>query len=168
MKKKFINIMIVLITVLFGLTGCGSDKETMGYNETVEHEETVEHKETEEYVETEEQKETEELSETVEPSEPVEYKDIVEYGDTIKVFCRTKCESVDAPTDWTDKGELEFTVETSTWEFQMADYELPEDIVQRNVDEAIGKGVGDTFTLRFEGGDGSYGYEYTILEIRNY
>lgn len=91
---------------------------------------------------------------------------VVEYGDTIRVSCRTKCELEDTPTDWENKGESKFTVDTSTREFQLADYEFPEDKVTENVDQAVGKGVGDTFTLWFEGGNGNYGYEHTILEIK--
>jgi 23S rRNA maturation-related 3'-5' exoribonuclease YhaM len=37
--------------------------------------------------------------------------------------------------------------------------------LEKNVDKAIGKSVGDTFELSFEGGDGMYTYIYTILEI---
>lgn len=35
------------------------------------------------------------------------------------------------------------------------------------MEEAIGKTVGDTFTLWYEGGDGRYGYEYTIVEVKS-
>ena len=87
----------------------------------------------------------------------------VEYGSTIRASTKLKVEG--ATTSEEDKGETTFVVSKESEEFQYSDYEMSDEEIMANVDKAIGKKIGDTFTLSFEFGDGSYNFTYTILEI---
>lgn len=93
-------------------------------------------------------------------------KEIVACGDTIRASYRI-CEKYEGSEHWQDMGEITLVADTSSWEFQIADYLYDDEkAVQANVDRVIGQKVGDTFTLKFENGGGSTSYEYTILEIK--
>ena len=85
----------------------------------------------------------------------------VEYGSTIRASTKLKVEG--ATTSEEDKGETTFVVSKESEEFQYSDYEMSDEEIMANVDKAIGKKIGDTFTLSFEFGDGSYNFTYTIL-----
>lgn len=87
----------------------------------------------------------------------------VEYGSTIRASTKLKVEG--ATTSEEDRGETTFVVSKESEEFQYSDYEMSDEEIMANVDKAIGKKIGDTFTLSFEFGDGSYNFTYTILEI---
>ena len=85
---------------------------------------------------------------------------VIQYGDTIQVSL-TVSEQKGVVEEL---GESEIVVADTSKEF-LPEYAPTEEVIARNVEKAIGKHVGDTFTLWYEGGDGRYAYEYTILEI---
>ncbi len=92
-------------------------------------------------------------------------KDVIAYGDTIYVSC-IKTEHVEGMEIVQDLGKLFMVVDASAWEFQMGDFMYEsEDDIMKNINKAIGKKAGDVFELKFEYGDGSVSYKYTILEI---
>lgn len=87
-------------------------------------------------------------------------KHVIEYGDSITV----SCEITQQPIVWEEAGEAVFQVATTTEQFRN-EFDLSEETTMKKVEEAIGKTVGESFVLWFEGGDGLYGYEYIIQEI---
>ncbi|MBE5864730.1 MAG: hypothetical protein E7292_00775 [Lachnospiraceae bacterium] len=84
----------------------------------------------------------------------------IQYGDMIQVSLMVSEQKGVVE----DLGESEIVVAETSKEFQ-PEYAPTEEVIAKNVEKAIGKHVGDTFTLWYEGGDGRYAYEYTILEI---
>lgn len=87
---------------------------------------------------------------------------VIEYGDKVSVtYTKTTQE-----LQWEYTGMQEFQVATTSKQFQN-EFELSEEAAMKQVEKAMGKTVGDTFTLWFEGGDGRYGYEYTIVEVKS-
>lgn len=84
----------------------------------------------------------------------------IQYGDTIQVSLKVNEQKGVVE----ELGESEIVVADTSKEFQ-PEYAPTEEVIAENVEKAIGKHVGDTFTLWYEGGDGRYAYEYTILEI---
>ncbi len=87
---------------------------------------------------------------------------MIAYGDRITVsYTRTTQE-----LQWENTGTQEFQVATTSAQFQN-EFDTSEEAAMKQVEEAIGKTVGDTFTLWYEGGDGLYGYEYTIVEVKS-
>ena len=92
-----------------------------------------------------------------------------EYGHTVLVSGKEKSNGVDIPAEekeWSSLGDMELTLDTEEKAFRMWDWEPTEDDVMQNVVLALGKQVGDTFSLNFEYGDCSVDYCYTVLEVR--
>ena len=87
---------------------------------------------------------------------------VIEYGDKVSVtYTKTTQE-----LQWEYTGMQEFQVATTSKQFQN-EFDASEEAAMKQVKEVIGKTVGDTFTLWYEGGDGRYGYEYTIVEVKS-
>lgn len=104
------------------------------------------------------------MSEPEASSEPEsrEEPSMIAYGDRITVsYTRTTQE-----LQWENTGTQEFQVATTSAQFQN-EFDTSEEAAMKQVEEVIGKTVGDTFTLWYEGGDGLYGYEYTIVEVKS-
>lgn len=96
----------------------------------------------------------------IKPSLP--YAEEVRYLDTVSV----SCEIISPAVTWIDQGLTLTSADSSSTLFG-AGTELSEREVALNAYEAVGKSVGDTFTLWFRKKDGLHGYEYTIQEILN-
>lgn len=90
------------------------------------------------------------------PAEPV-----VEYGDKVHLICYRSL----IGGEWKDCAEATFSADISAKQFQHGDYEMNEEELQLNVEEALGNKVGDSFTVSFEYGDCRVFNRYTILEI---
>lgn len=143
---------LAMATVMLGaVTGCGA-KVTENEGETV----TTEVQEFEpssavgeELTSSQEQTPTEENA-----------SEGIQYGDKIQVSLKVQ----EAFGVVEELGESEIVVASTSEEFWPWP-DASEETVANNVEAAIGKHVGDTFTLWYEGGDGMFGYEYTILEI---
>lgn len=164
MRKLLFGLMISTLAVA-GLTGCGEDSSDSWSSSGISSEEeiTTESEETT-VVETEgaaTEAETTEAQTTQEESGKQIY---VDYGDTIRVSYQQMIKGA-TNQDWTDMGEKSFEVAYDTFEFQQCDYDLSPEELDENVWKPIFKTVGDEFVLEFEGGDGTYSYKYTILEI---
>ncbi|MDO5155350.1 MAG: hypothetical protein Q4D51_05240 [Eubacteriales bacterium] len=94
----------------------------------------------------------------------------VSYGDTIEVSLKKRAEGAISQgypemAKWRSDGKKKFVVSVDTIEFQYADYEMTKEEVMKNIEKCLGKKVGESFTLCFEGGDGTYYYKYTIKKI---
>ena len=171
MKKKiwFLSIMLMLV---WAMPGCNSKEQSKK-------------EEAEECVDQEEEQATQEpiqdtpapvvtqvpsntpmpepeVTSTPKPQEELPSKAVVEYGDKITVsYSKTTQE-----LQWEYTGMQEFQVATTAIQFQN-EFDDSEEAAMKQVEKAMGKTVGDTFTLWFEGGDGRYGYEYTIVEVKS-
>ena len=95
---------------------------------------------------------------TPEPQESLPPK-AVEYGDKVTISYEKTVYSGD---DWEYACSQEFKVSTASNEFQGDS----EEITMENVEKAIGKTAGDTFTIWVEEEDGLHGYEYTIVDVK--
>ncbi|MBO6115110.1 MAG: hypothetical protein J6P57_08640 [Lachnospiraceae bacterium] len=97
----------------------------------------------------------------------------VEYGDTIETLCEVRV--VGAMSNmygvdyYSQDVEREtFVVSKESAQFIDGEFEIPSDEeIMEYVNEAIGKKKGETFTLMFSGGDGTYYHVYTIIDIQN-
>lgn len=85
----------------------------------------------------------------------------VEYGDEVHLCCYRR----PIIGQWLEQGEVTFMADISAEQFQPGDYDLDETQLQEKVGEALGKNVGDSFTVSFEYGDCRAFNRYTILEI---
>ncbi|MBR4965047.1 MAG: hypothetical protein IKY53_00975 [Lachnospiraceae bacterium] len=151
-KIWFLSLMFIL---LWAMSGCNNNKP----EEMQPTEELVQ--EIPSSVATPEQ-EVQKASSEPESQEEPSSKSVIEYGDKITVsYTRTTQE-----LQWEYTGTQEFQVATTSAQFQN-ELDTSEEAAMKQVEEAIGKTVGDTFTLWYEGGDGLYGYEYTIVEVKS-
>ena len=151
-KIWFLSLMFIL---LWAMSGCNNNKQ----EEVRPTEELVQ--EIPSSVATPEQ-EVQKASSEPESQEEPSSKSVIEYGDKITVsYTRTTQE-----LQWEYTGTQEFQVATTSAQFQN-ELDTSEEAAMKQVEEAIGKTVGDTFTLWYEGGDGLYGYEYTIVEVKS-
>lgn len=151
-KIWFLSLMFIL---LWAMSGCNNNKT----EEMQPTEELVQ--EIPSSVATPEQ-EVQKASSEPESQEEPSGKSVIEYGDKITVsYTRTTQE-----LQWEYTGTQEFQVATTSVQFQN-EFNTSEEAAMKQVEEAIGKTVGDTFTLWYEGGDGLYGYEYTIVEVKS-
>lgn len=153
MRKKGRSILAVLlmVAIMCGMTGClaTNDAQKEIHEETqVGNEENIGS-----IVETNKAQQKQDNFEEQE-------ENMVNYGDNITF----SCDIIEQPIQWEDVGEAVFQVATTSEQFQN-EFDFSEDVTYKKVNQAIGKTVGETFTLWFEGGDGLYGYEYTILEV---
>ena len=89
-------------------------------------------------------------------SEPV-----VEYGDQVHLICYRR----PIGGQWKESANEVFSVEIDAEQFQHGDYEMSQEELQFNVEEALGNKVGDAFTVSFEYGDCRVFHRYTVLEI---
>ncbi len=98
------------------------------------------------------------------PSNP----DVVEYGDTIRVSWRSMYTGGSWTEDrdkWIDRGEKEFVVNVNSYEFSSDVLGGFHSDVWENINNSLGKKVGETFETYEVGTDGAMRYEFTILEI---
>lgn len=156
MKNNCRNIVALLcmLTIVCSMTGCSE-------GEGVEPETQKETQQETESVSTQEIVEESKITEENISQEEIEIQEkIVDYGDTITI----SCDITEQPIVWEDAGETVFQVATSSEQFQN-EFDLSEDSAMKKVEKAIGKTAGESFTLWMEGGDGLYGYEYTIQEV---
>ncbi len=152
MKKLRLGKTIAVLVSMSLLAGCGSkNKVTDDSEKKAEKVETTE--ETTEAV----QATVTDVTETDSSEATVEYGCTIRVSEILKVGGEMPSEE--------DKGESTFVVSKESEEFKNCDYEMTDDEIMAYVDKAIGKKVGDTFTLSYEFGDGSYTHIYTILEI---
>ena len=158
MKRKLLLAGMTCMLCLAAFSGCGTKVE-----DNSDKKESITATET-----------TEEATEVTgaAASEETAEERTVEYGDTIRVSVVQKvkgalseAKGVDVYEE--DKGEATFVVSKDSSEFDLSDTGLTEEEIMTNVNKAVGKKVGETFTLSNEFGDGTYSYEYTILEIVN-
>lgn len=87
----------------------------------------------------------------------------VKMGDTLIVNKRSKCDGANQ-YDWRDDGRKIIVISDTDYAFVNEDFITPEEI-NNNVNQALGKTVGEEFTLTAEGGDGDYTFTYTIVDI---
>ena len=178
-KMKKIWILCYIIILMWAMTGCDDGKksikeDTQKSEESVEEEEIQPTKapvqETLPPTVTPEPEVTPTPTSTVtpeptaiptpEPQESLPPK-VIEYGDKVSItYTKTSQE-----LQWKYTGTQEFQVATTSKQFQN-ECDDSEEAAMKQVEKAIGKTVGDTFTLWYEGGDGRYGYEYTIVEVK--
>ncbi|MBR1598681.1 MAG: discoidin domain-containing protein [Lachnospiraceae bacterium] len=164
MKKLLFGLMITTLAVA-GLAGCGEDSSDSWSASGISSEEEMTTEGEEITTERTEESETQdEMTEDEITQENYEKSIYVDYGDTIRVSYQQMIKGA-TNQDWTDMGETSFEVAYDTFEFQQCDYELSPAELDENVGKAMYKTVGDEFVLEFEGGDGTYSYKYTILEI---
>ncbi|MBR6666069.1 MAG: hypothetical protein IKL22_10200 [Lachnospiraceae bacterium] len=170
-RMQKIWILCLILSLMCVMYGCGNSMETEKEDRTEESVE-VEIQTTEAPVQaTHEPKETATPTPTMTPEptatpvpEPLESlpPKVIEYGDKVSVtYTKTSQE-----LQWEYTGMQEFQVATTSKQFQK-EFDDSEEASMKQVKEAIGKTVGETFTLWFEGGDGRYGYEYTIVEVKS-
>jgi len=170
-RMQKIWILCLILSLMCVMYGCGNSMETEKEDRTEESVE-VEIQTTEAPVQaTHEPKETAAptLTMTPEPTatpvpEPLESlpPKVIEYGDKVSVtYTKTTQE-----LQWEYTGIQEFQVATTAIQFQN-EFDDSKEAAMKQVEKAMGKTVGDTFTLWFEGGDGRYGYEYTIVEVKS-
>ena len=172
-KVKKIWFLCFMLILMWSMSGCDDGKKN----------EKDERTELEESIELEETRPTEEpvketpavttepeiiptpaptATPTPKPQETLPPKSNIEYGDKINITCSKTTQEL----QWEYTGIQEFQVATTSKQFQN-EFELSEEAAMKQVEEVIGKTVGDTFTLWYEGGDGLYGYEYTIVEVKS-
>lgn len=163
-KVKKICFLCFLLILMWSMFGCDDGKK----NERTESEENIELEETrpteEPVKETLAPVVTSEpnVISTPEPQETLSPETNIEYGDKINIsYTKTTQE-----LQWEYTGTQEFQAATTSVQFQN-EFDTSEEAAMKQVGEAIGKTVGDTFTLWYEGGDGRYGYEYTIVEVKS-
>jgi len=96
---------------------------------------------------------------TPEPQEPLPPKEI-EYGDIITVSYDKKIYDTES---WKYSCSQEFVVSTASKQFQ----NKSEEITEQNIEKAIGKTAGDTFTIWVEEDGGFHGYEHTIVYVES-
>lgn len=179
-KMKKIWILCFIIILMWAMTGCDDGMEsikedTQKSEESVEEEEVQPTKapvqETLPPTATPEPEVTPAPTSTVtpeptaiptpEPQESLPPK-VIEYGDKVSItYTKTSQE-----LQWKYTGTQEFQVATTSKQFQN-EFDDSEKAAMKQVEKAIGKTVGDTFTLWYERGDGRYGYEYTIVEVKS-
>ncbi|MBE5963957.1 MAG: sigma-70 family RNA polymerase sigma factor [Lachnospira sp.] len=98
------------------------------------------------------------------PSNP----NVVEYGDTIRVSWRSMYTGGSWTEDrdkWIDRGEKEFVVKSDSYEFSSDVLGGYYSDLWENINNSLGKKVGETFETYQVGTDGAMRYEFTILEI---
>ena len=95
---------------------------------------------------------------TPEPQEPLPPKEI-EYGDIITISYDKKMYGTES---WKYSCSQEFVVSTASKQFQ----NKSEEITEQNIEKAIGKTAGDTFTIWVEEDGGFHGYEHTIVYVK--
>lgn len=153
------------VLMLGCVAGCAGESATYTTEESsVERSEETAQEEVQENVQETEPSETDvHTTEEVNLGQQEEflYKK-VEYGDEVYLGCYRK--PIVGP--WADRGEVTFAVDISAEQFQPEDYDLREELLRERVGEVIGKDVGDSFTIAFEGGDCRAFDRYTILEIK--
>lgn len=142
---------ILSVVMLCIATGCGFKENANESTSDVSTSQSIE----QENETSEAQESSQEQTSTEEAGSAV-----IQYGDTIQVSLTVSEQKGIVE----ELGESEIVVADTSKEFQ-PEYAPTEEVIARNVEKAIGKHVGDTFTLWYEGGDGRYAYEYTILEI---
>ena len=172
MIKQRIFLFITAVLLLGLVVGCGKKTATSDTPSKVEMTTASQEKDSDEGtkddVEGAEEEADKEASSSEAQKDDSDEQIKVHYGDEIKVSCTREVRgavSEDVGVIREDRGESSFVVSYESDEFQLADYELDMEELEKNVNKAIGKSVGDTFELSFEGGDGMYTYIYTILEI---
>ena len=143
--------LILSVAMLCIATGCGFKENANESTSDVSTSQSIEQENS-----TSEVQESSQVPEMTEKDSSA----VIQYGDTIQVSL-TVSEQKGVVEEL---GESEIVVADTFKEFQ-PEYAPTEEVIARNVEKAIGKHVGDTFTLWYEGGDGRYAYEYTILEI---
>ena len=169
-KVKKIWILSLMLILMWAIPGCNNNKaeEHTEQDEVQLTEEPI--KDTQEPELTPEpekpevtpEPETPEVTPEPEKPEVPTSEKMIAYGDKINVsYTKTTQEF-----QWEYTGTQEFQVATSSVQFQ-DEFDDSEEVTMMQVEEAIGKTVGDTFTLWYEGGDGRYGYEYTIVEVKS-
>lgn len=160
---------------MWAMTGCNDNKKN-SKGDITEVEESVEHEQIQSSKEpiretpapavTDEPKVTPtpepEVTSAPEPQETLPPKTSIEYGDKINITCSKTTQEF----QWEYIGTQEFQVATTSVQFQN-EFDTSEEATMMQVEKAIGKTVGDTFTLWYEGGDGRYGYEYTIMDVKS-
>jgi len=150
-RMQKIWILCLILSLMCVMYGCGNSMETEKEDRT---EESVE-------VEIQTTEAPVQATPVPEPLKSLPPK-VIEYGDKVSVtYTKTSQE-----LQWEYNDTQEFQVTTTSKQFQN-EFELSEEAAMKQVEEAIGKTVGDTFTLWYEGGDGRYGYEYTIVEVKS-
>lgn len=177
MKIKRQIVTIWILVIVMGISGCHRDKDVGSDNvestENIIQMEPIGKNNLEKEKDSEEQEEiisdkgnieeiTDEISEKNTESEekPVSTKEI-EYGDKINI---TYYRNFSGYIPWETAESCEFKVSTDSLQFQN-EFDLSEEKTMKQINKVIGKTVGDTFVLWFEGGDGLYGYEYTISDV---
>ncbi|MBR4085975.1 MAG: hypothetical protein IKK33_17010 [Lachnospiraceae bacterium] len=188
-KMKRIWILCFVIILMWAMTGCDGGMESIK-EDTQKREESVEEEEIQPIEATVEETlpptatpepevtpaptstATPELTATPEPTiipeptaiptpEPQESlpPKAVEYGDKVTISYEKTVYSGDV---WEYACSQEFKVSTASKEFQGDS----EEIIMENVEKAIGKTAGDTFTIWVEEEEGLHGYEYTIVDVK--
>lgn len=174
-KVKKIWFLCFMLILMWSMSGCDDGKKNEK-DERTELEESIELEETRPTEEPIKEKPTPavttepeiiptpvpEVTSTPKPQEALQSKNIVEYGDKINITCSKTTQEL----QWEYTGTQEFQVSTTSVQFQN-EFDDSEDAAMKQVEKTIGKTVGDTFTLWYEGGDGRYGYEYTIVEVKS-
>ncbi len=84
-----------------------------------------------------------------------------EYGDTVYLGCYRK----PIVGQWTDQEEVTFVVDINDEQFRPEGDALSEEQLRKKVEEAIGKGVGDFFTVPFVYDESTVFNRHKILEI---
>ena len=158
LKSKTIGLVVAATFMLSSFAGCGTKNKVEDENDKKEEVTVAETTEA-----------TTEVTEVVATENTAEER-TVNYGDTIRVSevmkvkgALSEAKGVDVYEE--EKGESVFVVAKETEEFDLSDTGLTEEEIMENVNKAVGKKVGETFTLSNEFGDGTYSFEYTILEI---
>lgn len=135
---------LCMLTAMCVMVGCTDEANTLPITDTGVQQET----------------ESESTEENIMSEENELQDEIADYGDCITI----SCEITEQPIVWEEAGEAVFQVATTSTQFQN-EFEPSEEAAMKMVEKAIGKTAGESFTLWMEGGDGLYGYEYTIQEV---
>ena len=86
---------------------------------------------------------------------------VVAYGDRVHLLSYRR----PIGGEWKASSKEIFSVDVEAEQFQHGDYEMSQEELYLNVEEALGHKVGDSFTVSFEYGDCRVFHRYTILEI---
>lgn len=170
MKKKVrkIWILLLLLILMWSISGCNKAEERVEQEEVQLTEEPIQNTQKPEVTlepkvpEITSQPELPENYSESEKQEILTSENIITYGDKIRI----SYSKITQEYQWEYTGMQEFQVSSTSEQFQN-EFNDSEEAAMMQVEEAIGKTVGDTFILWYEGGDALYGYEYTIIEVKS-
>lgn len=157
MKVKKIFSGILAVVMLSSAVGCSGEKVT--YQSAENLVEQSEARVTQDVVQCETEVSVEEELNQEQQEDP--RYETVEYGDEVYINCYRN----PITGQWVEQGEVTFVADVEAKQFQPENKTWNESSILTKVEEAVGKKVGDSFTVNFYYGESEVYNRYTVLEI---